>query len=863
MKEFYQKPVTAIAKELSTNLEKGLSLQELPEREKTYGKNVISEGESVSIFALFIEQLKNPLVIILMIAVVLAAFAGKTFEAGLILSIVLFMAGIGVYLENNANKAVQKLKTLTSVEAHVIRNGKLQYVNSEEIYPGDILVLHDGDKVPADARIISCDDTQIDEALLTGESIPVKKNTDVIDKKVIVSEQHNTVFAGSYILEGHIKAVVIRTGMNTEIGKIAEKLQDEDSKETPMQKQLSQLGTILSVGTLLISVLVLTLTVLRGKSFVDGLIESLSLAIAFIPEGLSAVMTVVLAMGVKEMVQKKAIIKKLVAAEGMGSVTTLATDKTGTITEGRMKVEKLWMFDYEIDPKQFSPKTSAENTLIDIVRFCNNGKGATEQALVSFLEERGIPFELTERLKEHRFSSAIKRMTTIIQKDTKRHGYAKGAPDILIPLCTRYIAEHSELSIPLTEEIKSDILTKAESYARMGYRVLCLAYKVIHSEHDISNREIIEQDLTFVGLVALMDPLRAEVPETVAKLKAAGITPIMITGDHPAIALTIAQKAGIADKDDFVITGSQLQEYFDKPSAMLDIMNAKVFARVTPEHKQLLVDLLHKNNRIVAMAGDGINDAVAIKKSDIGIAVANATDIVKETADVIVTGSYDALANAVEIGRLIMVRTRLYLHYLLSGNASQIGIFILAILFNYPFPLTPVMLLIINLLTDAAPAMAMAFENGKGMNSVMKVPPKPPQEPIINTKMWSSIVIQAIVSSAVLFGVFYFVYQNDPSRLILAQTATFTAYIFQKLLRGFTARSLSESIFSYGVFTNSMLSISVLVGIAVWGSIVYLLPSVFSVTQLPVDLLPYLLGLAILMPLTEEFTKWMFYKKLK
>ncbi|WKZ29786.1 MAG: cation-transporting P-type ATPase [Candidatus Dojkabacteria bacterium] len=852
MTDFISQSAENIVSFFNSSEKDGLSHEQIPANREKFGSNVLFSKKKPGILSLFIAQLTNPIVIILLLAVVLAAFTGKIFEASLIGGIVLFMAVIGVYLEYNADKAVDKLKSLTELETTVIREGKSVKIPASEVVVGDLLYLVEGDRVPADARVIQPIDLAMDESMLTGESLPVKKTSQIIDKDTTLAERTNMIFSGTFTIQGSVKAIVTAVGNNTELGAIAQKLEETEDEPTPLQLQLEKLSKFLFWATIILCSVIFGVTLLRGESLIDGAIEALSLAIAFIPEGLTAVMTVVLALGVREMVQKKAIIKRLVAAEGMGSVSLLGTDKTGTITQGTMTVEKLWVFNKEIDAENFTPETPLDKRIMEVIQFCNNSKGATELALVNFLSRKGLSFELTERKHEHRFSSDVKRMSIVKDIDGKLHSYAKGAPDVLIPLCEEnYAADHTLTK--LTEKEKEIALAKAEELASQGYRVLCLAYRELPETKDISNRDEVETELVFLGLVALMDPLRPDVAETVAVLKTAGIVPIMITGDHPAIAKTIALSAGIiSSENEKVLSGKDLDLYLNGKIVVTeqDIVNTRVFARVTPYHKQELVKIFKKAGFTVAMAGDGINDAIAVKTADIGIGVANATDIIKEASDVIITGSYSALASAVEVGRLIMFRTRLYLHYLLSGNVCQVGVFILALVFNLPSPLSPVSLLIINLLTDAAPAMAMAAE--KGDKNVMNKPPKPKAESIITRRITISTLVLGLISSIFLFAVFYLLL---PYGLVLAQTATFTAYIFQKLLRGFTARSFDSALWHYGIFTNKLMTISIAIGFAIWGAIVFIFPSVFSMTTLPLHILGIIAGFSLILPVTEEILK--------
>jgi len=844
-----------IAVSLNTDLENGLTHEEAQTRLNEFGQNIINLKQRDGVFKLFIDQLKNPIVLLLVGTSVIAGITGEVIESVLITSIVVFMAFIGVFLENTAGNALDKLKKLISLETIVIREGKKQAINVSDLVPGDLIYLHEGDKVPADARVVEENELQADESILTGESVAVEKNIGVIkEENISMGDQINMIFSGTFIIEGNCKAIVINTATRTELGRIAEKLAEIENKQTPLQIQLEKLSKLILILTLCVSALVLVFGVIRGQTIIDSLIQSLSLAIAFVPEGLSAVMTVTLAIGVREMVKQNVIIKRLIAAEGLGSVSILATDKTGTITTGKMTVAKLWAYDKEVKAEDFIHGNYLEQKIIDVIKYCNNQRGATENALIKFLESKNIEFDIGDRVQEHRFSSIVKRMMVINKSGQSLVGYSKGAPDLLIPLCSQYYDPKEHTYKEFTVEKRKKVLQTFEKMAGEGYRVLSLAVKEFKSDHILGDREKDEENLIFIALIALMDPIRNEVAETVSSLITSGIRPIMITGDHKEIARTIAFQARIISSlDDRVITGQELEEYIDRKNnlTLKDIVNTSVFARVTPQHKNMLIKIFQEGNKSIAMAGDGVNDAVAISKADIGIAVVNATDIVKDAADVIITGDYSALGNAVKVGRVIIYRTRLYLHFLLSGNICQVGVFLLSFAAGLPVPLTPIGLLLINLLTDAAPAMSMAIE--KEPKDILKEKPRKKDEGIINKMMWRSIFIQGLFSSIYLFVIFYILL---PQGIEVAQTATFTAYIFHNLLRVITARSFKESVFSYGIFSNKFNVLAAAFALAAWALIVFVFGDFFGMVILPLELLAVLFVSSLAFPMLEEIIKY-------
>lgn len=831
--------------------ERGLTADERARRLEKYGYNRLPEPRRTTLLEHFLAQFKNPIVLLLLGTTVISALTGKVIEPMLIAGIVVFMASVGVFLERQSESSLEKLKKLQSDTTSILVDGKIEHVPTETIVPGDILLLAEGDKVAADARVIQTVNVKLDESALTGESLPVVKKDMVLGADTTLAERRNMIFAGTSVVEGAVKAIVIDTAAHTQLGVIASYLQKQVVRRTPLEEELTRVGRFILIATLVSTVGMLIVLFLRGETILEALLTTTSLAIAFIPEGLSAVLTVTLALAVADMVKKKVIVKKLLAAEGLGSITHIATDKTGTITEGRMFVTKVFLNGklYDVaDPGL--PKIEIFPRLIDIIRFCNNNKGPTEQALVAFLDRNGFSYELEGRRVEYQFTSSLKRMSVIYQHNGRLRLFSKGAPEVLIPLCA---TQGNDKPFPVEEQEKA--LAAAVDLASQGFRVLAVADKPHNGPVRQDDRIEAERGLNFIALIALMDPLRSTVKDTVKSLKAAGITPLMITGDHPEIARYIAEQSGIIQhpKKETVLTGSDLDHLFGHallPGTKEKLMNARVFARVRPEHKVMIIDMYQQLGCRIAMTGDGVNDAAAIKRADVGIAMSNGMDITRDIADVVVTGEYDALIRAVSIGRTVKLRTQLYLHYLLSGNACQIGVFFFAIALVLPVPLTPIMLLMLNILTDALPAMAMAIEPEDPDITKRRAEFLPKR--IISREVVTGILSQALVSTLALGTVFYL---SLPQGLIVAQTSVFTVYIFQKALRSFTARSFTKSVFTYGFFSNRLMNIAFPLVIGVWFTMVYLLPGVFSMQPLDLNTVLGLLGIAVLMPITEEIVK--------
>ncbi|HYD34616.1 MAG TPA: cation-transporting P-type ATPase [Vitreimonas sp.] len=845
--------IAQVTKLFATKPSQGLTPTERAHRLTQYGPNALPEPEGSSLLDSLKEQFSNPIVLLLLATATVSAVTGSWLEAGLVYGIVVVMAGIGIFLEKQSEKSLEQLKSLQTPFTTVLSQGKAIEVSSDTLVPGDIILLQEGDLIAADARVIEADEVLSDEAALTGESLPVSKQTAPVAKTAPLGDQKSLLFAGTVVVQGSARAIVVKTGVETEVGKIATYLNQAEQELTPLQKELEKVGRFLLIITMVSVAIILAVYLYRGKPLIESLLVTTSLAIAFIPEGLSAVMTTALALAVAEMVRKKVIVKKLLAAEGLGSVTHVATDKTGTVTEGVMRVCKVvvnnTLFDVA-DPKL--KKQAGYKELIDVIRFCNNNKGPTEQALVAFIESHGFSYELEGRKVEHRFTSDAKRMSVIRQHQGNLHLFSKGAPDILIPLCD---TEMKRTVSSFTEREKTAMLKKAEELAGQGFRVLALAERTPTPPGAIKNRDLGESSLCFVGLIALMDPLRPTVKETVAGFHRAGIVPIMITGDHPAIARYIAEQAGIITRRSKaqVLTGTELDQILTK-TALSDnrakLQAARVFARVRPEHKVLLVDFYQQQGYQVAMAGDGINDAAALKKANIGIAMNNGTGLTKDIADVVITGMYDALLKAVSVGRTVKLRTQLYLHYLLSGNTCQVGLFFLAVLFDWPVPLTAVMILMINLLTDALPAMAMAVEPEDPELIAKKINELHPS--ILSPQILRGIAIQGVISTLALAGVFYWLL---PQGLVIAQTGTFTLYIFQKALRGLTARSFTRSVLEYGWLSNWLMNWALVSVVVAWFVLVKVIPHWVGMANLQWQLIGVLLAVSLIMPLAEEVTK--------
>lgn len=818
-----------------------MSTEEVNTRLETYGHNTLKEAPPRSLLAMFIDQIKEPLVLILLIAAIISGIVGEVADTVLILVIVVLNAALGVFQENKAEQALQALKAMTKTYVKVIRDGKTTQTPAEDLVPGDIILLEAGDSVPADARLIEAASLRVNEAAMTGESVPVEKSLEVITAEdVPLGDRKNMVLAGTAVTGGRAKAVVTGTGMNTELGKIAQMLQDAPKEQTPLQRQLAKLGKTLGLIALAIVIIVFITGILRGEEIFNMFMTAIALAVAAIPEGLPAVVTIVLALGVTRMSHRNAVIRKLPAVETLGVATYICSDKTGTLTKNEMTTIGLYVYDqmlqvtgggyvpegefYTAEESKIAPLDNKVLRLLLMGGVLNTdarleqSKGTygiigdpTEGALVVVGAKAGLWKEDLEktypRLEEIPFDSARKMMTTFHDIEGELCSLTKGAPDILIALCKDALT--SEGVKELNQEIRDKLLEVNKSLASQGQRVLALAVRKWGEIPSQLDSEHVETDLTFVGYFALQDPPRDEVKDAVAVSRRAGIKTVMITGDHQDTAVAIAQKLDIWREGDNILTGIQLEK-MSQEELEKQVMKTTVYARVSPEHKLRIVDALKAKQQIVAMTGDGVNDAPALKRADIGAAMGiTGTEVSKEASDmVLLDDNFATIVNAVEEGRTIYDNIRKAVQYLLSCNLGEIVAIFTAILLGLGSPLLPVQILWMNLVTDSAPALALGVEPTE--RGVMKRKPRNSHAGIFADGVGLEIFIQGMVIGLVSFGAYWAaILEGRP--LVEARTMAFLTMAFSQLVHSFNMRSREESVFAFAKNPNSKLVLAFLV----------------------------------------------------
>ena len=896
-KNWFSKTVTETSEYFKTDLKKGLNLEGVEESRKKYGINELKAKKKKTLLIKFLEQFKDFMIIILIIAALVSGIIGYIENEGItdsiiILIVVIMNAIIGVAQESKAEKSLEALQKLSSHVAKVIRNGELIIIPSKELVPGDIVVLETGDYVPADLRIIEAVNLKVQEASLTGESVPVEKNIEAIsDEKVGIGDRTNMLFSSSLITYGRGKGIVVETGMNTEVGKIASIINDTNETETPLQEKLNKLGKTLGIGALIICAVIFVIGLLYGKNPLDMFMTAVSLAVAAIPEGLAAVSTIVLAIGVQRMVKKHAIVKKLPAVETLGSATVICSDKTGTLTQNKMTVQKIFYNNKLVDIPEVNleEEDAVLEKLVYVSMLCNDTKigtdkqltgDPTETALINMgfkLDFQPAIYEQMPRIKEIPFDSDRKLMTTVNKIGEKFVVCTKGGVDELLNRCTKYTL-NGEIKTDL-DDYKNQIKENNEKMAKDALRVLAMGYKELDHEPTDEEMKDIENDLIYIGMVGMIDPPREEVKLAVQKCKTAGIKTVMITGDHKITAVAIAKALGILEKEDEAITGAELEEMSDEELTK-NIRKYSVYARVSPEHKVRIVKAWQANGEIVAMTGDGVNDAPALKTADIGCAMGIVgTDVAKEAADVILTDdNFATIVSAVEEGRRIYDNILKAIQFLLSSNVGEIIVLFVAILITPLLskifgidihliePLLPIHILWINLVTDSLPALALAVDPAE--KDIMKRKPIKPKKGVFTKGMIWRVVYQGVMIGIITLAAFVIGLgtKNVPVieglteqevRVEIGQTMAFVVLALSELVHVFNIRNNKESIFKTKIFNNGKLILAILVS-AILMFVILLIPglrTIFSIPVLPMSNIVEIVILVLLPMVIVEIFK--------
>ena len=881
MEKWFNKTDLEVEEYLQTSMEKGLSSFEVKKRQEESGFNELKQAKKKSLFVKFLEQFKDFMIIVLIIAAIVSGIVGVAQGEGItdtiiILIVVIANAIIGVAQEAKAEKSLEALQKLSGHEAKVIRDGNIQTVPARELVEGDIVVLDTGDFIPADLRIFEAVNLKAQESSLTGESVPVEKQASVINEEELpIGDRANMLFSSSLVTYGRGKGIVVETGMNTEVGKIAEMLSGTEEQETPLQKKLNGLGKTLGIVSLIICIIIFIIGMAQGREVISMFMTAVSLAVAAIPEGLAAVSTIVLAIGVQKMVKRNAIVKRLPAVETLGSSSVICSDKTGTLTQNKMTVQKVFVnhtvYDVSnLDENSDFMKYNKDNQEVQLLVYngmvCNDTKIAddgsltgdpTETALVDIAFKMGFTqnvYEELPRVDEIPFDSERKLMTTVHKKGDKYIVFTKGGVDELLNICKSYI-DHGNIESDLKSFIPT-ITDTNEKMAKDALRVLAFGYKEL--DYKPSTEEM-EKDLTYVGMYGMIDPPREEAKLAVDKCKTAGIKTVMITGDHKITATAIARRLGILENENEAITGAELDKISDEDLEK-NIRNYSVYARVSPEHKVRIVKAWQKNGEIVAMTGDGVNDSPALKNADIGCAMGKVgTDVAKEAADVIlVDDNFATVVSAVEEGRRIYDNILKVIQFLLSSNIGEVVVLFLATLFSTVIAkicgienagalqiLLPIHILWVNLVTDSLPALALAFDPAN--DDIMNRKPLKQSKGIFTKGMTFRIVYQGIMIGLLTLIAFIIGLKTttepigaltlDQSKIEVGQTMAFIVLALSELVHVFNIRDNKKSIFKQNVFNNKILLGAIALS-ASFMFVILLVPAlrgIFSIPVLPMN----------------------------
>lgn len=867
--KWYQLTSEEVLQLQQVDTQQGLPWEEAWKRQGESGRNELSEGQRVSPITLLLNQFKDFMVLVLLGATLISGLLGEYLDAITIVIIIVMNGILGFTQEFRAERSLRALKELSAPNANVWREGAVHQIPARDLVPGDIIILESGDRVPADVRFLETNGVYIEESALTGESVAVSKQTAAIPHdEVPLGDQRNLGFMGTMVSRGTAKAVVVRIGMNTEMGKIADLIQNTESMETPLQHRLEQLGKILIIVAIALTILVVVAGIMHGQQPYAMFLAGVSLAVAAIPEGLPAIVTIALALGVQRMIKRKAIVRKLPSVETLGCASVICSDKTGTLTQNKMTVTHLWVGGdvLEVTGDGYAPvgdiqiggqnadllKNPSLSRLLHVSVLCNNatlyeekqelkrkkGKDAketsvsvwnikgdpTEGALVVLSAKSGITHESLsdkyKRIAEFPFDSERKRMSVLVASENGRMACTKGAPDVLLQHCS-YILWDGKV-IPFTSTLKQKVMAANEGMARSALRVLGIAYKELKSTDRYDDYEAVENGLIFIGLTGMIDPPRKEVREAISKCRKAGIKTVMITGDHQTTAEAIAKQLGMIQGSGLSLSGQQIASMSDE-DLEAKVNDTYVYARVSPEHKLRIVKALQRKGHVVAMTGDGVNDAPAIKAADIGIAMGiTGTDVSKEASSLILSDdNFSTIVAAIEEGRGIYENIRKFIRYLLASNVGEIMTMFIAMMAGLPLPLVPIQILWVNLVTDGLPAMALGVDQAE--KDLMQHKPRSAKENIFARRLGWKIISRGILIGVCTLAAFWLVLRTDPSdaaTLLKAQSVAFATLVMAQLIHVFDCRS-SRSIFHRNPLQNRYLVLAVLSSLVLMLAVMY------------------------------------------
>lgn len=850
----YRKTIQEIETACQSDLHKGLSEEEARRRQKEQGKNILNKKKKVTLLQMFLEQFQDPMVIILIIGAIVSIFLKEYMDACIILVVIVLNAIIGVIQEFKAEKAIDALEKLSEPKAYVLRDGYLKEINSENLVVGDIVELEAGRYIPADMRLLTSTNLKVEESTLTGESEAIEKQADIVyPDEMHIADQRNMVFMSTYVTYGKAQGMVVRCGMDSEVGKIARMLDETKEDMTPLQQRLAHLSKILGMLSLGVCAAMFVVAILQGRNLFDMLLLSISLAVAAIPEGLPAVVTIVLALGVQVMSKQNAIVRKLHAVETLGSVSVICSDKTGTLTQNKMHV---------VSSYANGMLQEVNEELLKGMVLCNDASISqnevlgepTETALLCFGEKQGFHKKDLDmkyvRVNEIPFDSNRKRMTTIHQHEREVVAYTKGALEKILAMCTSVWQDGK--AVRMSNYEKQRILEASRQVSEDAQRVLALARKTLKSPYE----DDVENKMCFIGFVGLMDPPREEVKDAIARCYKAGIRVAMITGDHPLTALAIARRLGIAKQETEVITGNQLDAMSDE-ELCASVKGYRVFARVTPQHKVRIVQAFKQNDMVVAMGGDGVNDAPSLKQADIGIAMGQGgTDVCKQASDMILADdNFATIVKAVEEGRGIYENIQKAILYLLSCNLGEIMSLFLAIICmpHVVSTLSAIQILWVNLITDAFPALALGVDPMEW--DIMEQQPRNAKESLFAHGGWMFTILNGMFIGTITLVAFRYGLNSSPAK---AQTMAFMVLSLSQLFHALNLRSRTHSIFAVGLFKNKWLILTFLFSTALQIAVCQLPIFNFILKTVPLDMMSWglVFGLSASVILINEASKW-------